>query len=118
MKRRVKKVLEVLLAVVISVSAVGETSFAMEYTNLEAGLDEQSVSDGDMVIEDTLQNGWDDTTVQSMYDGEIANIWNADIVSGMDGEYTVRNVGWNQDIAIGGCVEFGFSGNNSVPFTD
>ena len=30
MKRRMKKVLEVLLAVVISVSTVGETSFAMK----------------------------------------------------------------------------------------
>lgn len=44
------------------------------------------------------------------YQGEIANIWNAVIVSSEQPEYVVKNAEWNQDIAPGKSVEFGFSG--------
>ncbi|MCM1283057.1 MAG: cellulose binding domain-containing protein [Roseburia sp.] len=44
------------------------------------------------------------------YEGTIANIWNGEISSQEDGYYVIKNAGWNQDIAAGGSVEFGFSG--------
>lgn len=57
-----------------------------------------------------------DTVIENWYLGfdkenGIANIWNAEIASDEDDGYTIKNAGWNQDIAAGGAVEFGFSGN-------
>ncbi len=43
----------------------------------------------------------------------ITNIWNAEISSKERNEYVVKNAGWNQDIAIGGSVEFGISGDHA-----
>ncbi len=48
-----------------------------------------------------------------MLHNTIDNIWNAEIASSRDNEYVVKNVGWNQDIAVGGSVAFGFSGNQA-----
>ncbi|MDD5934663.1 MAG: cellulose binding domain-containing protein [Clostridiales bacterium] len=41
---------------------------------------------------------------------EITNIWNAKIDSFEDGMYIIKNNGSNQDIAVGECVYFGFTG--------
>ncbi len=41
----------------------------------------------------------------------IYDIWNAEIVGREDGKYVIKNAGWNQDIAAGGSISFGFSGN-------
>lgn len=47
------------------------------------------------------------------YDNAITNIWNAE-VSEHDGQrYVIRNAGWNQDIAAGGSIEFGISGDHA-----
>lgn len=48
-----------------------------------------------------------------LYDShyEIINIWNAEIYESTEKESIIKNAGWNQDIAIGGCVEFGFTGS-------
>ncbi|SCP97350.1 Cellulose binding domain-containing protein [Anaerobium acetethylicum] len=39
----------------------------------------------------------------------ISNIWNASIVDISGGYYKIKNMGWNQDIAIGTSVSFGFT---------
>ncbi len=44
-------------------------------------------------------------------DDEITNIWNAQISSHVGNQYVIKNAGWNQDIAVGGSVEFGISGS-------
>jgi len=41
----------------------------------------------------------------------LTTIWNAEIVSNESGKYVVKNAGWNADIPVGGCVEFGISVN-------
>jgi len=43
----------------------------------------------------------------------ITNIWNAEVDRYESGQYIIKNAGWNQDIAVGGAVEFGFSGNEN-----
>ncbi|MBE5878018.1 MAG: VWA domain-containing protein, partial [Lachnospiraceae bacterium] len=43
---------------------------------------------------------------------EFSNIWNAQVFEHVDGNYTLKNVGWNQDIGIGQSIEFGVSGNS------
>ncbi|WP_019601646.1 DUF6055 domain-containing protein [Teredinibacter turnerae] len=41
-------------------------------------------------------------------DFDIAQVWNAEIVSYLDGEYRITGAGWNSDIPVGGSVAFGF----------
>ena len=45
------------------------------------------------------------------YADKIANIWNAEIHNAESGKYIIKNAGWNADISVGGCVEFGFGAN-------
>nr|MBP3598497.1 cellulose binding domain-containing protein [Eubacterium sp.] len=40
---------------------------------------------------------------------EIENIWNAKITDEIDGEYTIHNAEWNQDIEVDGTVSFGMT---------
>lgn len=59
-----------------------------------------------------------DSSIQNWYlrfdfDNLISNIWNAEVQSQENGKCIVKNVGWNKDIAVGGSIEFGFSGNES-----
>lgn len=41
------------------------------------------------------------------YPGAISHVWNAEVIVGENGHYIVKNAGWNQDIPVGGSVEFG-----------
>lgn len=65
-----------------------------------------------------------DTTIHNWYmafdcEDVITNIWNAKISKEAEksgnviSPYIIKNAGWNQDIAVGSSVEFGFSSNNS-----
>ena len=47
------------------------------------------------------------------YPGVVSNPWNAVISSQENGRYIFKNVGWNQGIAAGSYVEFGFGGQGS-----
>lgn len=44
------------------------------------------------------------------YSGELINIWNGCTYYNEDGQYVIKNNGWNQDIPANGFVEFGFVG--------
>ena len=61
-------------------------------------------------IENTSDSNIDNWGLSFDYIGEISNIWNASITSHDNNKYTVKNVGWNQDIAPGQTIEFGISG--------
>lgn len=61
-------------------------------------------------IENTSDKTIENWALGFDYQGEIANIWNAVIVSSEQPEYVIKNAEWNQDIAPGKSVEFGFSG--------
>jgi hypothetical protein len=52
----------------------------------------------------------DDWCIEMPMKSETENIWNATICDYIDGVYKIKNAAWNQDIAIGGYVEFGISG--------
>ena len=57
-----------------------------------------------------------DESIQNWYLGfeyadSITNIWNAEISSNENGYYTIKNVGWNQNIAVGQSIEFGITSN-------
>ncbi len=79
----------------------------------------------------TLTSNWDagynanvklentgDSTIQNWklgfdYNNFITNIWNAEVSSNEGNEYVIKNVGWNQDIAVGSSIEFGLSGDHA-----
>lgn len=79
----------------------------------------------------TLTSNWDagynanvklentgDSTIQNWYLGfdynnSITNIWNAEVSSNEGNEYVIKNVGWNQDIAVGNSVEIGLCGDHA-----
>ncbi len=61
-------------------------------------------------IENTSDKTIENWALGFDYQGEIVNIWNAVIVSSELPEYVIKNAEWNQDIAPGKSVEFGFSG--------
>lgn len=81
--------------------------------------------DCDVKIQHQITSRWDnhynvDVTLENMTDEridnweicipanyEIENIWNAKVTDYTDGEYTIHNAEWNQDIAVGGSVSFG-----------
>lgn len=41
------------------------------------------------------------------YPSALSHVWNAEVIAGENGHYIVKNAGWNQDIPVGGSVEFG-----------
>lgn len=47
------------------------------------------------------------------YEGKFSNIWNAKVKEEKEGQFVIKNVGWNNTIAPNSSVEFGFSENNS-----
>ncbi|MDE7252729.1 MAG: cellulose binding domain-containing protein [Acetatifactor sp.] len=72
-------------------------------TGYNANIKLENIGDG------TIQNwclGFD-------YDNAITNIWNAEVSEHNDKKYVIKNAGWNQDIAVGGSIEFGISGNHA-----
>jgi len=64
-------------------------------------------------IENTSEENIDNWTLAFDYDGEISNVWNAEILSHDGSKYTIKNVGWNQDIAPGQTIEIGLSGQEN-----
>lgn len=50
-------------------------------------------------------NNW---TLELEFDANITSIWDAKIVSQVGNRYTITNAGWNNTLAGGGTVSFGF----------
>ncbi|NBS32980.1 MAG: hypothetical protein EBS83_09295 [Planctomycetia bacterium] len=63
---------------------------------------EVTVSNGS----DTTLEGWN---VSFDFAGEINSLWNGEILSRNGSTYTVRGASWNEGIAAGGSVSFGFT---------
>ena len=55
---------------------------------------------------DATLEGWN---VSFDFAGEISSLWNGEILSRNGSTYTVRGATWNEGIAAGGSVSFGFS---------
>ncbi|MGF1496821.1 MAG: glycoside hydrolase family 9 protein [Elainellaceae cyanobacterium] len=63
-------------------------------------------------VTNTGQTALDDWTVEFDALFEIINIWNAEIVERRGDRYTIRSTNWNQAIAPGETISFGFNGEN------
>lgn len=82
------------------------------------------------IVTFTLASNWDtgynaniklenigDSTIENWclsfdYNNTITNIWNGEIAAIGEKEYVIKNAGWNQDIAAGGSIQFGISGDH------
>ena len=69
---------------------------------------------GQIDITNTGYRELDDWTLEFDFDNEITQIWNAEIVSHTGNTYVIRNADWNDDLAVGEMVSFGFLGKDSV----
>lgn len=64
-------------------------------------------------IENTGTQPIENWAVSFCFPHQITNIWNASIIETQENMYTIKNLGWNQDIPVGGSVNFGFTANAS-----
>lgn len=53
---------------------------------------------------------WEGWTLEFTFDGDITDIWNAEIVSHVGNTYVIRGASWNEDIPADGTISFGFIG--------
>ncbi len=136
MKRKLKRILALLLIMTIYVSTMNISAFATEKSGLEQnswdGTITQSVYEGENYkITYSLKSYWNggynanikienkgESVIENWYlsytsNDIIANIWNAEVYSHENKQYIIKNVGWNQNIDVGGTVEFGFNGSGN-----
>ncbi len=143
MERLWKKAVAFMLAMVMCITATELPVYAgTEYGSdvaktvaESAGWDGVSTENiyeaSDYRITFTLTSYWDtgynatikientgDTVIQNWHLGFVCNnaitdIWNAEIYEHVENGFVIKNVGWNQDIAVGSSVLFGISGNQA-----
>ena len=120
MKLGTKRVLAwILVLCMVLVSAPG-----LAYAHSQE--QKKSLTDGDLVMEYEIVSAWENRINVSVkltnnsnnpienwsiaYDsiGEVENMWNASVVENRNGKMTVKNLGWNQDIAAGQSVSYGY----------
>lgn len=63
----------------------------------------------DVTITNLSEEKIDDWEICFPFENSIEHIWNAQVISAEDGEYRIRNAGWNQDIPAGQSVSFGMT---------
>ena len=62
-----------------------------------------------ITVENTGDKTIDNWHIVFHFEGEIENIWNANVIASQNGRYAVKNNIWNQDIPVGGSVTFGLT---------
>ena len=66
---------------------------------------------GQITLSNSGSTAWSDWTVEFDWDRNIAQIWNAEIVSHIGNHYVIGSLSWNSSVEIGQTVSFGFGGN-------
>lgn len=72
---------------------------------------------GELVITNTGDKPLENWTLKYDFNHEITNMWNAQIISHENNTYTIKNLGWNQDIQPGNSISIGFTANYSDKIT-
>jgi len=72
---------------------------------------------GTITVTNTGTQPVEDWALTFDFPHEITNIWNAAIIEHQTGVYTVKNLVWNQDIPVGGSINFGFTAAASGEIT-
>lgn len=66
---------------------------------------------GELILTNTSDKPLENWALQFDCEDEISNIWNAQIVEHESNNYIIKNVVYNQDIAVGSSVSIGFQAN-------
>lgn len=67
---------------------------------------------GEIIISNLQEEDIEDWTLEFVYDGEIINIWNAEIVSHEGNQYVIKNLGWNKTLEGNSSITIGFTANS------
>jgi Bacterial Ig domain/Cellulose binding domain/Calx-beta domain/Glycosyl hydrolases family 18 len=62
-------------------------------------------------LKNNKSTNFDDWAIEFDYGASINSIWDAAIVSHTGNHYVIRGAGWNNSLAAGGAVSFGFVGS-------
>lgn len=123
--QKLKKSVSAILAAAMSLSLftaipvsadIGRTTY--NYDGYSVDYNVTNEWDGAQTVELTVSNTGTDSILNwaLKYDaeGEISNLWNADLYEQNGDEYVIRNVGWNFEIAPNQSVTYGYtlSGND------
>ena len=130
-RTKFKKIVSGMLAAAMSISLfatvpvsaeTGKTTYTYDGYSVEYNVTNEW--EGNQTVEITVSNTGDESILNwaLKYDaeGEISNLWNANIYEQTESDYVVKNVGWNYEIAPNQSVVYGYtlSGENiSVPET-
>ena len=123
--KRLKKSVSAILAAAMSLSLFTAIPVSAEIGTATYNYDGYSVNynvsnewDGTQIVDITVSNTGDESILNwaLKYDaeGEISNLWNADLYEQNGDEYVIKNVGWNFEIAPNQSVTYGYtlSGND------
>lgn len=130
-KTKFKKIVSGMLAAAMSISLFATVPVSAETGKTTYTYDGYSVEytvtnewEGNQTVEITVSNTGDESILNwaLKYDaeGEISNLWNANIYEQIESDYIIKNAGWNYEIAPNQSVVYGYtlSGENiSVPET-
>lgn len=121
-KKRFKRALSAILAATMSLSLFTAIPVSAEIGKKTYNYDGYSVDynvtnewDGAQTVELTVSNTGTASILNwaLKYDaeGEISNLWNADLYEQNGDEYVIKNVGWNFEIAPSQSVTYGYTLN-------
>lgn len=66
-------------------------------------------ANGEITITNTGEAVLENWAISFPFPYTIEQIWNGQVAEHQEDWYMIKNVGWNKDIPIGGCVRFGFA---------
>ena len=118
--KRLKKSVSAILAAAMSISLfttipvsadIGRTTYNYDGYSVDYSITNEW--DGAQTVELTVSNTGTDSILNwaLKYDteGEISNLWNADLYEQNGDEYIIKNVGWNFEIAPNQSVTYGYT---------
>lgn len=130
LSQKLKKSVSAILAAAMSLSLftaipvsadIGRTTY--NYDGYSVDYNVTNEWDGAQTVELTVSNTGNDSILNwaLKYDaeGEISNLWNADLYEQNGDEYVIKNVGWNFEIAPNQSITYGYTLNGSeLPLPD
>lgn len=112
--KKIKRVLMLVLFVLscLQINYIAYANETSENMNYDVSINVLSSWDkhyeGQITIKNTSQSVIENWHISFLSSDKIENIWNASIVTQESDTYSIKNAGWNQDIAPNQEVTFGF----------